>query len=247
MGTTFAAATPMIQIGNNYNLQAIYGAVIVAGIFTFLISPYFSQLIRFFPPVVNGTVITVIGISLMPVAVGWAAGGEGSESFGSPANIALAFTVLVLILAITRVFGGFASRISIVLGLLLGTVIAAFFGIPDFGGVGEASWLGITTPFNFGLPELRLIPIITMMLVMLVTMMEATADTMAIGEITDSEIDQPRLARALRADGLATFIGGVLNAFPFATFSQNVGLVRFTGVKSRFVVALSGVILIVLS
>jgi xanthine permease len=247
MGTTFAAATPMIQIGNTYNLQAIYGAVIVAGVFVFLISPYFSRLIRFFPPVVTGSVITIIGLSLMPVAANWAAGGNpDAPDYASLGNITLASFVLLLILVITRFFGEFFGRISIMLGLVVGTIVAAALGVATFGSVGEAAWIEVTTPFNFGLPQFYLFPILSMVLVMLVTMMEATADTIAIGEITDRNIDQNRLARALRADGFGTAIGGILNAFPFATFSQNVGLVRFTGVKSRFVVATSGAILILM-
>lgn len=247
MGTTFAAATPMIQIGNAYNLQAIYGAVIVGGVFTFVVAPYFSRLIRFFPPVVTGTVITVIGLALLPVAANWAAGGDAEAAdYASLGNIALAGFTLLLILAITRFLGGFFGRVSILLGLVAGTVVAALLGVATFEGVGEASWVGVTTPFNFGPPEFYLFPIVSMLLVMLVVMTEATADTIAIGEITDREIDQDRLGRTLRADGFGTALGGLLNAFPFATFSQNVGLVRFTNIKSRFVVATSGVILVLM-
>jgi uric acid transporter len=246
MGTTFAAATPMIQIGDTYSLQAIYGAVIVAGIFTFLAAPYFSYLIRFFPPVVTGTVIAIIGISLMPVAINWSAGGVGAEDYASPVNIATAFAVLLFILAVSRFLGGFWGRISIMLGLVVGTAAAAAFGMASFETVGDAAWVGVTTPFAFGAPEFYAVAIFSMILVMLVVMIEATADTIAIGEITGRDIDRSRLARALRADGFGTTIGGLLNAFPFATFSQNVGLVRFTNVKSRFVVATSGAILILL-
>jgi xanthine permease len=251
MGTSFAAAIPMIQIGDVYGLQGIYGAVIVSGIFVFLISPYFSLLLHFFPPVVTGTVITVIGLSIMPVAVRWAAGGDPeAENFGNPVNIAMAFVVLLLIVVITRFFGGlvggFVGRIAILLGLMLGTIIAALFGLADFGGVAEAGWLRITTPFYFGLPTFHLVPIISMMIAMLVIMVETTADTVAIGEITDRPIRQDNLARALRTDGFSTVLGGVLNAFPITTFSQNVGLVRFTNVKSRFVAAVGGIILILI-
>ena len=124
-GVTFAAVTPMILIGEAGGLTAIYGSVIVAGIITFLVSPYFSRLLRFFPPVVIGSIITVIGVSLLPVAVTWAGGGDPSaENFGSPGNIALAFAVLVIILTIYRFFGGFISRIAVLLGLIIGTIIA---------------------------------------------------------------------------------------------------------------------------
>jgi xanthine permease len=246
-GVTFASVTPMILIGSTYGLQGIYGAIIVAGALTFLVSPYFSRLLRFFPPVVTGSIITVIGISLLPVAVRWAGGGDPeAASFGSPGNIAMAFVVLLLILLIYRFFGGFVSRIAILLGLILGTIIAAVFGIADFGGVAEASWVGIATPFYFGWPAFYLAPIVSMMLVMLVCMVETTGDIVAVGEIVDRPVRREDLTRGLRADGFSTVLGGVLNAFPYTAFAQNVGLVRFSGVKSRFVVAAAGVFLILL-
>jgi uric acid transporter len=246
-GTTFASVTPMILIGEIYGLPGIYGSIMVAGLLTVLAAPYFSKLLRFFPPVVAGTVITVIGISLMPVAIRWAGGGDTTdENFGSPTNIAMAFAVLVLILAITRLFGGFIGRIAILLGLVVGTVVAAVFGIADFSSVADAAWVGMTVPFNFGLPTFALVPIISMTLVMLIVMVETTADILAIGEITEKKVDSNDVARGLRADGLSTAVAGVFNAFPFTAFAQNVGLVRFTNVKSRFVVAAAGGILLLL-
>src|SRR5215208_3933521 len=155
-GVTFAAVTPMILIGQSGGLPAIYGSVIVAGMITFLVSPYFSHLLRFFPPVVTGSIITIIGVSLLPVAVTWAGGGDASaEGFGRPGNIALAFAVLLIVLLIYRFFGGFISRIAVLLSLILGTIIAAVAGVTDFGGVGEAAAFGITTPFFFGLPTFQ--------------------------------------------------------------------------------------------
>lgn len=246
-GTTFAAVTPMILIGETQGLQGIYGAVIVAGLLTVLAAPYFSKLLRLFPPVVAGSVITVIGISLMPVAIRWAAGGvPDAPDFGSPSNIGMALIVLILILAITRLFPGFLGRISILLGLVIGTIIAAAFGIADFGGLADAAWVGASVPFNFGLPTFALIPIVSMTLVMLIVMVETTADILAIGEITERRVGPNDIARGLRADGLSTALGAVFNSFPFTAFAQNVGLVRFTNVKSRFVVAAAGGILLLL-
>jgi xanthine/uracil permease len=181
---------PIILIGGAYGLPAVYGAIIVAGILTFLVSPYFSRLPRFFTPVVTGSIITVIGISLLPVAVRWAGGDPEAGGFGSPGNIAMAFVVLLLILAIYRFFGGFVSRIAILLGLVLGTITATVLGITDFGGVAEASWVGITTPFYFGWPAFCLAPIISMVLVMLVCMVETTGDIIAVGEIVDKPVRQ---------------------------------------------------------
>ena len=195
----------------------------------------------------TGSIITIIGVSLLPVAVNWAGGGDPSaEDFGSPANIALAFTVLLIILLIYRFFGGFISRIAVLLGLMLGTIIATVVGATDFGGVGEAAAFGITTPFYFGLPTFQFAAILSMILVMLVTMVETTGNAVAVGEIVDREIDEGNLSAGLRADGLSTALGGVLNAFPYTAYAQNVGLVRLTGVRSRWVVAAAGGFLVLL-
>ena len=242
-GVTFAAVTPMILIGQSGGLPAIYGSVIVAGIVTLLVSPYFSKLLRFFPPVVTGSIITIIGVSLLPVAVTWAGGGDPkAENFGAPGNIALAFAILL----IYRFFGGFVSSIAVLLGLIIGTVVATVLGITDFGGVGEAAFFGVTTPFHFGLPSFGLAAILSMILVMLVTMVETTGNAVAVGEIVEKPIREDNLTAGLRADGLSTALGGILNAFPYTAYAQNVGLVRLTGVKSRWVVAAAGGFLILL-
>ena len=246
-GVTFAAVTPMVLIGQSGGLPAIYGSVIVAGVVTLLVSPYFSKLLRFFPPVVTGSIIMIIGVSLLPVAVTWAGGGDPTaETFGAPGNIALAFAVLLVILLIYRFFRGFVSRIAVLLGLIIGTAVAAVLGITDFGGVGEAAFFGVTTPFHFGLPTFGFAAILSMVLVMLVTMVETTGNAVAVGEIVDKPIREDNLTAGLRADGLSTALGGILNAFPYTAYAQNVGLVRLTGVKSRWVVAAAGGFLILL-
>lgn len=158
----------------------------------------------------------------------------------------MALAVLILILAITRFFGGFVGRIAILLGLVLGTAVAAVFGIADFGNVAKAAWVGASIPFHFGAPSFHLIPVISMSLVMLIVMVETTADILAIGEITEKKLEPEDVARGLRADGLSTALGAVFNSFPFTAFAQNVGLVRFTNIKSRFVVAVAGAILVLL-
>jgi xanthine permease len=246
-GCTFAAVTPMILIGSHDGLTAIYGSIIVAGFITLIISPFFSRLIRFFPPLVTGTIITIIGLSLLPVAVGWIQGNNpASPDYGSVKSILLALVVLVLILCIYRFFTGFIGNIAILIGLVVGLLIAIPLGLTDFSGVGQAAWLGITTPFKYGLPTFNLSAIVSMTLVMLVTLSETTGDIIAVSEIVGKPIGQKELARGLRADSLSTIIGGILNAFPYTAFAQNVGLVGLTGVRSRFVVSSAGVILLVL-
>lgn len=246
-GTTFAAVATMIAIGKAYGLPGIYGAVIAGGILTVLLAPYFSRLLRFFPPVVAGTVILMIGVSLMPVAIRWAGGGNpAAETFGAPASLGLATLTMVIVLLLTRFGQGFLSRVSVLLGLVIGTIVAAIFGLANFSGVATAGWFGFTAPLYFGTPTFAIAPVLSMLLVMLVVMVETTADILAIGEVVDKDVDAKMVADGLRADGLSTMLGGVFNVFPFTAFAQNVGLVRFTGIKSRFVVAVAGVILMVL-
>ncbi len=245
-GVTFAAVSPMIVIAAAQGMRAVYGAIIVAGILTFFAAPFFCRIIKLFPPVVTGSVITIIGISLLPVSIDWAAGGVGMPGYGSLKNIAMATVVLIPILVINRFFKGFLGNISVLLGLIIGTLIAIPAGMVNFAGVAGAPWVGIDTPFHFGPPIFAAGPIISMILVLLVTMVESTGDFLAIGEIIGLPIGTEDLARGLRADGFATALGGVLNAFPYTAFAQNVGLVNITGVRSRFVVATAGVILVFL-
>jgi OHCU decarboxylase len=252
-GVTFTAVAPMISIGKEAGggtdgLLAIYGAVLVAGVFTYLMAPYFSRLLRLFPPVVTGTVILVIGTTLLPVAAQSAGGGNPADpSFGSFENLELAAVTLVLIIAIQRIFRGtFLATVAILTGLVLGTIIAMIAGVTDFGGVGDADVLGVTTPFHFGAPTFGVAAIVSMIIVMFITAVETTGDVFATGEIVGRPIRRNDIARAIRGDGAATTLGGLLNAFPYTAFAENVGLVRLTGVRSRFVVAAAGGFMILL-
>ena len=251
-GTSFAAVASMLAIGaagggGLPGLRAIFGAILVAGILGFLVSGVFSQLLNFFPPVVTGSVITVIGVSLLPVAFRWAGGGAGSDSFGAPSNIAVAAITLLIILVIYRFLPGFMSRIAILAGLVLGTGVAALFGKVDFSRVSQAQNFAISTPFHFGTPTFDIAAIISMVIVMLVIMTETTADLLAIGVIVGRPATRRTVADGLRADTLSTAVsGGLLNGFPVSAFAQNVGLVAITGIRSRFVVATGGIILVLL-
>ena len=251
-GTSFAAVGSMIAIGTGAGggtagLSAIFGAIVVAGAIGFALSGVFSRLLHFFPPVVTGSVITVIGISLLPVAIRWAGGGAGTPDFGSPSNIGLAAITLAIILLVYRFLPGFFSRIAILIGLVAGGIVAAFFGKIDFSMVSEAQSFAISTPFHFGAPTFEVAAIVSMVIVMLVIMTETTADLLAIGVVVGRPADRKTVANGLRADTLSTAVsGGLLNGFPVSAFAQNVGLVALTGIKSRFVVAVSGGILLVL-
>ena len=250
-GTSFVAVTSMIAIGQAAGggadgMRSIAGAVIVAGLVCFLIAPVFTALLRYFPEVVTGTVITSIGLALLPVGINWAAGGLGSENYGSIKNIAMAGVTLLIILLIYRFLPGAFSRVAILLGLVLGTLVAIPFGMVDFSRLTSAGFFQLTTPFHFGMPTFEISAIIAMIIVLLVIMTETVADVLAIGEVIEKPADKDTVTGGIRADMLSSAVAGVFNVFPLSAFAQNVGLVAITGIRSRFVVAVGGVILIIL-
>lgn len=257
MGVTFASVAPMLAMiaaGKAANappaqtLNLIYGSVIAAGAFGFIISPFVSRMLRFFPPVVTGTIILVIGITLMRIGINWAAGApsDSMPSYGDPIHLGVAAFVLIVILAITKFTRGFVQNIAVLLGIVAGAVVAIIIGKMSFAKVATAPWFGLVLPFQFGMPIFDPVSILTMCLVMIVVMIESTGMFLALGTMTDRKVDHDSLTRGLRADGLGTIIGGVFNTFPYTSFSQNVGLVGVTGVRSRWVCVAGGVILLLL-
>ncbi|UYW67596.1 xanthine permease PbuX [Bacillus cereus] len=246
LGCTFTAVGPMIAIGKQYGVSSIYGAIIAAGLFVVIFAKLFGKLVKLFPPVVTGSVVTVIGITLVPAAINDMAGGVGSKDFGSLENLALAFGVLLFIIIMYRFFDGFIRSISILLGLLFGTIVAAFMGKVSLQAVGEADWFHGIQPFYFGTPTFELTPIITMILVACVGIVEATGVYFALSDICNKKIGEKELTKGYRAEGLAMVLGGIFNAFPYTTYSQNVGLVQLTGVRNRVIIYTCGGMLIAL-
>ena len=290
MGVTFASVAPMVAIANanggHGGAQLLFGSIIGAGIISILIAPMVSRMLRFFPPVVTGTIIAVIGISLMRVGINWIFGNPvgptapamvdpvyskwladvtspGSALPPVPKGLALMPTmpnpryadltglgisalVLVTILLIVKYARGFIANISVLLGIVVGAVVAAAMGLMTFEKVTRAHWFDVVLPFHFGMPQFDPILILTMTLIMIVVMIESTGMFLALGEMTERKVTQPDLARGLRTDGLGTLIGGIFNTFPYTSFSQNVGLVAVTGIKSRYVCVAGGILLVVL-
>jgi xanthine permease len=250
-GVSFAGVTPMIAIGKAHGpedaLPVIFGAIIVAGLLGFVLAPYFCKLVRFFPPVVTGTVITLIGVSLLPVAFTWSQGGDSqADDYGSLQNIGMAALTLAIVLLLRRVLRGFLQQIAILLGLVAGTLIAIPLGMADFGAMKEAAPIGFPTPFHFGAPLFDIAAIVSMCIVMLVCMTESTADMLALGKIVGRPADERTIEGGLRADTLGSALSPVFNGFMASAFAQNIGLVAMTKVRSRYVVATGGGILVLL-
>jgi xanthine permease len=246
LGCTFTAVGPIIAIGNQYGISSIYGSIIVSGLIIILIAKYFGKLVRFFPPVVTGSVVTIIGITLVPVAMNNFAGGQGSPDFGSLQNIGLGFGTLLFIIVLFKFTKGFIRSISILLGLIAGTVVAYFMGMVDFGAVSEASVVHMPKPFYFGLPTFEIIPILTMTLVAMVSLVESSGVYFALGDICKKDIGEKDLVNGYRAEGLASILGGIFNSFPYTTYSQNVGLIQISGVRSNNVIYVAATMLIFL-
>ncbi|MBM7554793.1 nucleobase:cation symporter-2 family protein [Thalassobacillus pellis] len=244
LGCTFTAVAPMISIGSSMGISAVYGAIILSGLFVFLSAPLLGKLIRFFPPVVTGSVVTIIGITLIPVAMDNLAGGAGSENYGEPVNLLLGFGVLASIILMQRIFTGFIRAISILVGIVAGTCIAAFLGMVDFSPLQESGWFHIPQPFYFGIPTFHVSAVLTMTLVAIVSIIESTGVYFALGDICDRKLSKNELAKGYRAEGLAIVFGGIMNAFPYTTYSQNVGLVQLSGIKKRGVIFIAGGMLI---
>ncbi|WP_405609759.1 nucleobase:cation symporter-2 family protein [Streptomyces sp. NBC_01508] len=249
-GVSFAGVTPMVAIGRERGAEGItviFGAIIVAGVLGFVLTPYFSKLVRFFPPVVTGTVITLIGVSLLPVAFNWSQGGNATaDGYGSMKNIGMAGLTLLIVLVLRKVLRGFLQQIAILLGLVVGTLVAIPMNMTDFDAIKDADLVGFPTPFHFGAPQFEIAAIISMCIVMLVCMTESTADMLALGKIVDRPADERVIKGGLRADTLGSAISPLFNGFMCSAFAQNIGLVAMTKVRSRFVVAAGGGILILL-
>lgn len=284
MGVSFASVAPMVAMANTTSgaagAQIIFGAIIGAGIVSMALAPWMSRMLRFFPPVVTGTIIAVIGISLMRIGINWIFGNpfgptapmivnpdhakwmsdvgpavpKGMAIVGSVPNpkyaplagIGIAAIVLISILLIAKYARGFIGNISVLLGIIIGGVVASAVGMMSFEKVVNAKWFDLVLPLQFGPPVFDPILILTMTMVMIVVMIESTGMFLALGDMTERHVSRDDLTRGLRADGLGTMIGGLFNTFPYTSFSQNVGLVGVTGVKSRFVCVAGGMILIVL-
>ena len=246
LGCTFTAVGPIIAIGNQYGISSIYGSIIVSGILVVLMGKYFGKLVRFFPPVVTGSVVTIIGITLVPVAMNNMAGGQGSPDFGSLSNIALAFGTLLFIILLFRFSKGFIRSISILIGLIAGTLAGFFMGKVDFSAVGEASWFHMAKPFYFGMPTFEITPIITMTLVAMVSLVESSGVYFALADICGKKIGEKDLVNGYRAEGLASILGGIFNSFPYTTYSQNVGLIQISGVRNNNVIYVAAGMLILI-
>lgn len=234
LGCAIQAVTPLAQIGEKFSWATMYGAIIVAGLFVCVIAGGFAKLRRFFPPVVTGSLITVIGLSLIPVAIAKIGGGTtGVASFGKLSDLALAAITLLIIILCQLFVSGFAKSIAVLFGLLGGSIVAAFAGMIDFTAVSDAAWFRLPQVGYFGMPHFEWSSCLIMIVIALVTMVESTGVFFALGDLLGKKLTEADLKRGYRAEGIAVVLGGLFNTFPYTTFSQNVGLLQLSNVRSK--------------
>lgn len=245
MGTSFTFVAAALAIGfSEYGVAGILGSSLV-GSLVMIIGSFFMPYVRkLFPPVVTGVVVMMIGLSLIPVAVDWFAGGQkGDPNYADPANLAMATFVLVLVVALVQWGKGIFSAAAIVIGILVGYVVALALGWINFDNVKNAEIFAVPQPLHFGL-AFPISGIIGMSIAYLVTIVESSGNFLALGNATQTEITGKHLRGGVLCDGLGSALAAVMSTTPFSSFSQNIGVISLTGVASRYVVTIMGVLLV---
>ncbi|MDA8536146.1 purine permease [Alphaproteobacteria bacterium] len=248
-GTSFAFVPIMIGIVKTSGMAALFGAVIVAGLFHTFLGSVIGRIRHWFPPLVTGIVITAIGLALLPVGIKYASGGAAAFQMNAPewgdfSRWGLALVVIFVALGFKFFTRGSMSSAAILIGLIAGYVVGYLTGAVNFGGVAKAAWFAVPQPFKYGV-EFSAFAIIGMCLMSLVSAIETVGDISGIAkgganrEATDKE-----LSGGTYADGFGSFIAGLFGGLPNTSFSQNVGLISMTGVMSRSVVTLGALFLV---
>lgn len=243
LGVAFQSVAPLSMIGASHGSGAMFGALIVSGIYVILVSGFFSKIANLFPSIVTGSVITTIGLTLIPVAIGNMGNNAPKPTVQS---LILAVVTILIILVVNIYTTGFIKSISILIGLIAGTAIAASMGLVDFTPVAQAPVVHIPTPFFFGAPKFEITSIVMMCIIATVSMVESTGVYLALSDITKDPINSTRLRNGYRAEGLAVLLGGIFNTFPYTGFSQNVGLVKLSGIKTRLPIYYAACFLVLL-
>ncbi|MGF7058265.1 uracil-xanthine permease family protein [Brassicibacter mesophilus] len=244
MGTSFAFVPTAIAVGQTYGLPGILGGSLIGSFAEIMMGFFIKPLRKFFPPIVTGTVLIAIGLSLLPVGVNYFAGGVGAKDYGSPQNLFLGFLVLFIIILLQRFGKGIFNVASILIALVIGYLVAIPLGKIDFSGVAAASWFSIPTPLKYGI-EFHLDAILKFAAVYLVVGLETLGN---ISGITLSglnrEANENEMAGAVMADGVGSLFAALFNVLPNTAYGQNAGIVAMTKVMNRFCVATGAIFLI---
>lgn len=246
LGSSFAPLGPMILIGQQYGLPAVFGSIIGSAALMFILSFFMDKILKLFPKVVVGSFVTLIGISLAPVALKDLGGGEFSPDYGSPRNIVLGFAVLLMIVLIGRFGKGIVKSMSLLIGIVGGTAIGAVLGMVNTAPVMEAKWIQMVSPFAFGTPEFRVSSIVIMTLFCVINMIQCIGVFSVLDEVVGTETTDKDKIKGIKAQTIAQGISGMFNSVPSTMFNENVGLIDLTKVKSTSVISIAGIMLMLL-
>ncbi|MGL5694111.1 MAG: nucleobase:cation symporter-2 family protein [Peptostreptococcaceae bacterium] len=245
MGTDFTFVSPSIAVGSVLGMPGIVGATILGAFFEIILSYFIKPLMKFFPPLVTGTVVTLIGLTLLPVSMDWSAGGVGSPNYGSALNLSVAMMVMTITLVLNRYGKGILSTASILIGMIVGYLICIPLGMVDFSLINDTAFIAIPKIFEYGV-VFDIKALIAFLPAYFVTTIETVGCLKAVGEVSQVEMDEKKIGSGILADGVGSVIGGVVGAFPNTSFSQNVGLIPLTKVASKHVAIMAGIILVIL-
>lgn len=243
MGTSFAFVGAAISVGLEHGVPGILGSSLAGSLVMIVGSCFMPQIRKLFPHAVTGVVVTMIGLSLVPVAVDWSAGGFApGANYGAPLNLGIAAFVLVTVIMLVQYGKGIISAAAVVIGMFIGYLLCVSLGMIDFTQVHNAQVFALPQPLHYGM-SFPVAGIVAMAVAFLVTMVETTGTFMALGAATNTKMRGKTLARGILCDGVGSAFAALMSSPPVSTFAQNVGVVSLTGVASRHVVALTGVML----
>ena len=245
MGTDFTFVSPSISVGSVLGLPGIIGATILGSFLEVMLSYFIKPLMKIFPPLVTGTVVSLIGLTLLPVSIDWAAGGVGSADYGSLTNVSIAMVVMMITLLLNRYGKGMLSSASVLIGMAVGYIICIPLGKVDFSSVTQANFIAIPQIFQYGV-TFDLKALIAFLPGYFVATIGTVGCLKAIGEVSDVDMADKRVGSGVLADGVGSMLGGLVGAFPNTSFSQNVGLIPLTKVASKHVAIMAGILLVIL-
>ncbi|KOR25684.1 nucleobase:cation symporter-2 family protein [Clostridium sp. L74] len=245
MGTDFTFVAPAIAVGGKFGLSGIFGATILGAGIVIILSFFVKPLMKLFPPIVTGTVVSLIGLTLLPVSIDWAAGGVGSSNYGSLKNISIALFIMIVTLLLNHYGKGLVSSASILIGMVVGYIICIPLEMVDFSSVSQATWVSLPKIFGYGV-TFNLQVLLPFIPAYFVTIIGTVGCLKAITEVSGIKEDEKPITAGVLSDGVGSMLAGVFGALPNTSFSQNIGLIPLTKVASRYVTMMAGILLVIL-
>ncbi len=251
MGVSFAYIPILLEIGKNYGYGAVFGAQIVGGIVAFIVGLLIGKIRKYFPPIVSGTVVLTIGLSLYPVAINYMAGGNGNPMYGSIWNWGVAILTLLVVLGCNMYGKGLVKLAAILVGIVVGYAVSLVInataapGFVNFTNVMNAGWFTLPKimPFKLEFPGAAMI---TMAIMYVVNSVQAVGDisSTTIGGLDREPTDQ-EISGSIKSNGIMSILGALVGALPTATYSQNVGIVSMTKVVARSVLRITAIMILI--